>query len=80
MEDLKLLDYYFFPDFNLLNYSIALTVPYEKSKILSFGPSVRKSIAVFPPRSRFPVTLICCVAFVSASRACSLVKSIAIIL
>ena len=80
MKDLKLRDYYFFPDFNLLNYCNALTVPYEKSKILSVGSSVRKSISLFPPRSRFPVKLICCIAFGSASRARCLVKSITIIL
>ena len=34
-----------------------------------------KSIAVFPAWSRFPVKLICCVAFGSAISACFLLKS-----
>ena len=56
------------------------TVPCEKSKIVSFDSSIMKSIAVCPARSRFAVKLICCIAFASASSACYLLESIAIIL
>ena len=57
------------------------TVPCEKSKIVFFDSSIMKSIAVCPARSsRFAVKLICCIAFASASSACYLLESIAIIL
>ena len=48
------------------------TASCEKSKMLYFGSSIRKDIAVFasPFRSRFPVKLICCIVFGSASSAC----------
>ena len=48
--------------------------------MLSFASSIMKTIVVFPATSRFPVRLICCIAFGSASSACCLLKSIAIIL
>ena len=53
-------------------------VPCEKSKIVSFPSSVMKNIV--PLFSRFPVKLICYIAFGSASSACFLLKSIATIL
>ena len=37
-----------------------------------------KNIVVFEVHSRFPVKLICCTAFASASNVCSLLKSTAI--
>ena len=53
------------------------TASCEKSKMLYFGSSIRKDIAVFasPFRSRFPVKLICCIVFGSASSACCFFKS-----
>ena len=56
------------------------TVPCEKSKIVYFVSSIMKNIFVFLFRARLHVKLICCIAFGSASRACCLLKSIAIIL
>ena len=65
------------------------TVPCQKSKIVSFSSSITKNIIVltvkiyteaFRPLSRFPVKLIYCIAFGSASTACCLLKSITIIL
>ena len=53
-------------------------VPCEKSKIVSFGSSVMKNIVLFPSRSKFPVKIICCIAFESVSSACCLIQSIAI--
>ena len=47
------------------------TAPYEKYKIVSL---------TFLSRARFPVELIYCIAFGSASSACYLLKSIAITL
>ena len=55
-------------------------VPCEKFKIVSFNSSIIKKIDVFSYWSRFPVKIICCVAFGTASRACYLLKSITIIL
>ena len=55
-----------------------LTVPCKKSKIVSFASSVMKRIVT--SWSRFPVKLICCIAFGSASSAFCLLKSIAIVL
>ena len=57
-----------------------LTVPYEKSKMVSFAFSTTKNIFAFPFWSRFAVKVICCIAFGSASSACCLLKFIAIIL
>ena len=51
------------------------TVPSEKSKNFSFPSSIIKNIAAW--FSRFPVKLICSIAFGSASSACCLLKSIA---
>ena len=53
-----------------------LTVPCEKSKMVSFASSIMKNIAAPAVQSRFPVKLICCIAFGSASSACCLLKSI----
>ena len=55
-----------------------LTFPCEKSKMVSFNSSIMKNIVVFSSQSRFPVKLICSIAFQSASSACCLLKSIAI--
>ena len=57
-----------------------LTVPFEKSKIVSFTSSIMKNIIVFAflSRAEFPVKLICCIAFGSASSTFCLLKSIAI--
>ena len=56
----------------------ALTVPCQKSKIVSFAASVMKKIVAlsftFTPRFRFQVKLICCIVFGSASSACCLLK------
>ena len=38
------------------------------------------AVFAFPSKARFPVKLICCIAFGSAQKACYLLKSIAIIL
>ena len=46
--------------------------------MVSFASSTMKSICVSPSRSRFPVKLICSIAFGSASSACYLLKSIEI--
>ena len=55
-------------------------VPYERSKMVSFASSVMKNIIVFPPRPKFVVKLICCVAFGSASSTYCLLKSISIVM
>ena len=62
-----------------LNYK-TFTVPCEKSKTVSLVSSIIKSIFVFPALPRFAVKLICWIAYGSASRACCLLKSIAVIL
>ena len=58
-----------------------LTVPCEKSKMVSFSSSKMKTIIVlsftFSPQFRFPVKLIYCIAFGSASISCCVLKSIA---
>ena len=54
-----------------------LTVP-EKSKTVSFAYSTLKSIAEPSALYKFPVKLICCIAFASASSFCCLLKSVAI--
>ena len=56
------------------------TVPCEKSKMVSFASSIMKQIVAPSSRYRFPVKLICYIAFGSASAACCSIKSIAIIL
>ena len=53
------------------------TVPCENSKMVSFASSIMKNIAVFLAQSRFPVKVICCMAFPSASSICCLLKYIA---
>ena len=55
------------------------TVPYEKFKMVSFASSIMKNILAPAARSRFPVKLVCCIEFGSASGACCLFKSIVII-
>ena len=57
-------------------------VPCEISEIVSFASSIMKRIVVFAfhSQARFPIKLICCITFGSASSACCLLKSIAIIL
>ena len=45
-----------------------------------FASLIMKKVIVYPSQFRFPVKLICYIAFGSASSACSLLKSIAIIL
>ena len=58
-----------------------LTVPCEKSKIVSSVFSMLKTIViVFPSKSRIPVKLTCSIAFGSASSAFFLLKPIAIFL
>ena len=59
------------------NYN-TFTVSCEKSKTVSFASSVMKNIVACC--SRFPVKLISCIAFGSASSACCIHKPIAIIL
>ena len=56
------------------------TVPCENSKTVSFASSIIKNIVVFPGLSKFAVKFICWIAFGSESKACYLLKSIAIIL
>ena len=53
-------------------------VPCEKSTADSLASLIMKDIIVFPARSRFPVKLICCIPFGSASSACCFLRSIAI--
>ena len=55
-----------------------LTVPFEKSKTVSFASSIMKNIVESPTLSKFPVKLICWIAFGSASSFCCLLKSIAV--
>ena len=43
-----------------------LLVLCEKSKMVSFAPSIMKNIIVFPSWSRFAIKLICYIAFGSA--------------
>ena len=56
------------------------TVPCEKTKIDFFASSIMKTIIAPLSRSRFPVKLISCTDFGSASSAYCLLKSITIIL
>ena len=53
-------------------------VSFEKSHLVSFASLMMKNIVAPSARSRFPVKLIYCIAFVSASSLCCLIKSIAI--
>ena len=55
-----------------------LTVRCEKSKMVSFDSSLMKQIVAFA--ARFSVILICYIASGSTANACSLLKSVAIIL
>ena len=57
-----------------------LTVPCDKSKMISFTSSIMKNINLSLLPSRFRVKLVCYIAFGSASSACCLLKSISIIL
>ena len=59
------------------------TVPCEKSRTVSLTSSITKNIVVFPVmkntviflgESKFPVKLVCCIAFGSASTASCLLK------
>ena len=52
---------------------IALTSPFEKSKMISFPFSIMKNVVVLPYRPIFSVELICCIALGSASSACCLI-------
>ena len=54
-------------------------MPCEKSKMISFASSITKNIVGSFRLTRFPVNLICCIAFGSASSSCYILKSIAII-
>ena len=56
------------------------TVLCEKPKTVSFASSMMKNIVAPVAGSKFPVRLICCIAFESASSACYLLKSTAILL
>ena len=53
------------------------TGPSEIFKIVSFTSSIIKNIVVFLARSRFPVTLNCCIAFWAAYSTCFLLASMA---
>ena len=55
-----------------------LTVPFEKSKIVSFTSLIIKNIAAPSALARFPAKLICFIAFKSASNFCCLLKSFTI--
>ena len=52
------------------------TVPFEKSKTVSFASSIMKYIVEPSALSKFPVKLICCITFGSESNFCCLLKSI----
>ena len=56
------------------------TVSCEKLKMAFFTSSIIKNNDLSLPPSKFPVKLICCIAFQLASSACFLRKSIAVIL
>ena len=51
-------------------------VPCEKSKIVSFTSSIIKNINLLLLPLRFPVKLICSIAFGLASSACCLLKNL----
>ena len=54
------------------------TFPCEKSKIVSLTSSIMKNTVLFATLSRFPVELICGVAFLSVTGTCCLLRSIAV--
>ena len=55
-------------------------VPSEKSNLISLASSIMKNVvSAFPSQARFPVKLFFCIPFGSASSACCLLKSVAII-
>ena len=56
------------------------TVSCEKLKMGFFTFSIIKNNDLSLPPSKFPVKLICCIAFQSAASACFFLKSIAVIL
>ena len=70
----------FYTDGNKITLCIykTFTVPCEKSKTVSFAFSIIKNIVAPSALSEFAVKLICWIALGSASRACCLLKSIAI--
>ena len=71
---------YFDPDFNLLSCeldNLVFKVFLKKFSLFLFAYSIKKNIVIFLSQSRFPAKLI---DFRSASSACCLIKSIAIIL
>ena len=51
-----------------------LTVPFKKSKMVSFASSIIKGIVAPSSRSKFSIKLTYCIAFGSASIACCLLK------
>ena len=55
-------------------------VPCKKSKIVYFTSLIMENITLLLLPSRFPVRLICCITFGSASSACYLFRSIGLIL
>ena len=61
------------------NYN-TFTLPCEKSKIFSIASSIIKNFNILLLPLRFPVILIWFITFGSASSACCLLKSIAILL
>ena len=52
-----------------------LTVPCEKSKIVSFVSSIMENIVAFSAQLRTLVKLICCIAFGSKSSACCFINN-----
>ena len=62
------------------NIHSTLTVPCEKSKVVSFTSSKMKKSNLLLLPSRLPGKLIYCIGFGKISNACCLLKSIAIIL
>ena len=55
-----------------------LTVPFGKSRTLSFASSIMKNIVELSALSRFPVKLIFCITFPSKSSFCCWLKSFVI--
>ena len=64
---------------NILVYNM-FRVLCEKPRIVSFASSIMKNVILSPGQSRFAVKVICCIISGATSRACCLLKSIAIIL
>ena len=58
----------------------SFTVPCEQFKTVYFASLIMKNIVAPAARFKFPVKLIFCFAFGSASSACDVLKSIATIL